>query len=289
MVRDNATLIERIQLDPTLVIFRIRPDVVPASDEPWFQPGQYVTIGTAETQRAYSIASEPGERRWLEFYIRFAREPATASPLTHTLWTMPAGARVHVGDKISGRFTLERTVAAGDTRVKVLVAAGTGLAPFVSMVRHAERTGDGVALSRLAVLHGVSHPHELAYRDELTDAVSRFGLRYHPTVSRPEEHPDWTGLTGRVESLLEDGRLPSLTLHPERAVVYVCGFRNTIAGSVRRLLGRGFIPEDRRLRRMLGVPDEAQPSLFFEQYDVEPIFDPNDTALIASLRAKLST
>ena len=135
MTQDNATLIERIELDPTLVIFRIRPDVIPPAGEPWFLPGQYVTIGTAEIQRAYSIASEPGERRWMEFYIRFAREPATVSPLTHMLWTKPVGSRLHVGDKIAGRFTLERTVAAGDTRVKVLVAAGTGLAPFVSMVR----------------------------------------------------------------------------------------------------------------------------------------------------------
>lgn len=289
MTQDNATLVERLELDPTLVIFRIRPDVVPPSGEPWFLPGQYVTIGAGKIQRAYSIASEPGERRWLEFYIRFAREPATVSPLTHLLWKMPVGARVHLGEKVAGRFTLERTVAAGDTRVKVLVAAGTGLAPFVSMVRHAERVGDGVGLSRLAVLHGVSHPHELAYRDELTDAVARFGLRYHPTVSRPAGHPEWTGLTGRVESLLEDGRLDSLELRPDRAAVYVCGFRDTIAGSVRRLLGRGFIPEDRRLRRMLGIPDEASPSLFFEQYDLEPVFDANDQALIASLRSELGS
>ncbi len=289
MTQDNATLVERLELDPTLVIFRIQPDAVPPSGEPWFLPGQYVTIGAGKVQRAYSIASEPGERRWLEFYIRFAREPATVSPLTHLLFTMPVGARVHLGEKVAGRFTLERTVAAGDTRVKVLVAAGTGLAPFVSMVRHAERVGDGVGLSRLAVLHGVSHPHELAYRDELTDAVARFGLRYHPTVSRPAGHPEWTGLTGRVESLLEDGRLDSLELRPDRAAVYVCGFRDTIAGSVRRLLGRGFIPEDRRLRRMLGIPDEASPSLFFEQYDLEPVFDANDQALIASLRSELGS
>jgi len=287
MTEDNATLIERIELDPTLVIFRVRPDVVPPPGEPWFLPGQYVTLGAAETQRAYSIASEPGERRWLEFYIRFAREPATVSPLTHMLWTMPAGARLRVGDKIAGRFTLERTTAASDTRVRVLVAAGTGLAPFVSMVRHAERTANGRLLSRLAVLHGVSHPHELAYRDELHDAVARFGLRYYPTVSRPEGHPDWTGLTGRVESLLAEGRLTDLPLRPELATVYVCGFRNTIAGSVRLLLGRGFIPEERRLRRMLGIADEKPPSLFFEQYDPEPIFDANDQALMASLRASL--
>ncbi len=287
MTSDNATLVEKIELDPTLVIFRIRPDVIPAPGEPWFLPGQYVTIGAAKIQRAYSIASEPEERRWLEFYIRFAREPATGSPLTHRLFTMPIGARLHLGEKIAGRFTLERTVAAGDTRVKLLVAAGTGLAPFISMTRHARCAGDAAGLSRLAVLHGVSHPHELAYRDELTDAAARFGLHYLPTVSRPAGHPEWTGSKGRVESLLEDGRLGVVELSPERALVYVCGFRDTIAGSVRRLLGRGYIPEDRRLRRMLGIADDAKPSLFFEQYDLDPVFDPSDQALIASLRAEL--
>jgi ferredoxin--NADP+ reductase len=287
MTADNATLIERIELDPTLIIFRIRPDVIPAPGEPWFVPGQYITIGVGKVQRAYSIASEPEERRWLEFYIRFAREPATESPLTHLLWAMPVGARLHLGEKIAGRFTLERTVPAGDTRFKLLVAAGTGLAPFVSMMRHAKRAGDGAALGRFVILHGASHPHELAYRDELEDAASRHGLRYLPTVSRPREHPEWTGLTGRVESLLEGGRLNGVELRPDRALVYVCGFRDTIAGSVRRLLGKGYIPEDRRLRRMLGIEETSAPSLFFEQYDLDPVFDPKDTALIAALRAEL--
>ena len=66
------------------------------------------------------------------------------------------------------------------------------------------------------------------------------------------------------------------------AAVYVCGFRDTIAGSVLRLLGRSHVPEDRRLRRMLGIGDDAKPSLFYEQYDLEPVFDASDTALIAS-------
>jgi ferredoxin--NADP+ reductase len=289
MTPDNATLVERIELDPTLAIFRIRPDAIPPPGTPWFLPGQYVTIGVAKIQRAYSIASDPEERRWLEFYIRFAREPATESPLTHLLWALPVGARLHIGEKIAGRFTLERTVAAGDTRLKLLVGAGTGLAPFVSMVRHAERAGDPAGLGRFVILHGVSHPHELAYRDELTEAASRSGLRYLPTVSRPAGHPEWTGLTGRVESLLEDGRVEGLSLRPEQAVVYVCGFRDTIAGSVRRLLRRRYIPEDRRLRRLLGIAEPSEPSLFFEQYDLDPVFDPNDQALIAALRAELRT
>jgi len=286
MAAENATLLERTDLDPTLAIIRIRPDAVPAPDQPWFLPGQYITIGVGDIQRAYSIASPPGERRWLEFYIRYARDPATESPLTHRLWKLPAGARLLLGEKIAGRFTLERTMPPADPRVRLLVGAGTGVAPFMSMVRHARHVGDGAALSRTAVLHGVSHPNELAYRDELTEIAAHGGLRYLPTVSRPAGHPEWTGLTGRVETHLAEAP-GGLSLSPDHAVVYVCGFRDTIAGSVQRLLGRGFVPEDRRIRRLLGIPDDAKPSLFFEQYDPEPIFDPNDHQLIATLRASI--
>ena len=289
----NATLLERIDLDPTLIIFRIRPDDVPVDGAPWFVPGQYVTLGEGDVQRAYSISSDPGERRWLEFYIRYARVPATETPFTHVLWHLPVGSRLHVGTKIVGRFTLERTAGAADTRWKLFVAAGTGIAPFMSMVRHARRAGDSAKLSRIALLHGVSYPHELAYREEL-EAATAEGLRYVPTISRPKEHPEWTGVTGRVESLFEETGRTKLEgalgtdgpLHPENAVVYVCGFQGTIAQSVHRLLSCGFVPEDRKLRRMLGIPEAMKPSLFFEQYDLEPVFDPKDEALVASLRAE---
>lgn len=279
----NATLVERIELDTTLVIFRIRPDNVPAADAPWFLAGQYVAIGLGGIQRAYSIASSPDERRWLEFYVRYARDPATESPLTHLLFKLPVGGRLHIGEKLAGRFTLERT-AGGDGRAMLFVAAGTGLAPFVSMVRRAEAQVDAATLGRIRILHGVSHPHELGYRDVLEDAAARFGLRYLPTVSRGSEHPEWNGLTGRVETLLDPGRLDDLDLHPDRTTVYVCGFKNTIAGSVRRLLGRRYVPEDRRLRRMAGIHDDETSSLFFEQYDLEPLFDPSDAAALRALR-----
>ena len=295
----NATLVERTDIAPSLAIFRVRPDTIPEKDKPWFLAGQYVTLGLGSLQRAYSIASEPGERGWLEFYIRYARNPETETPFTHRLWEIPPGGRLHVGDKIVGRFTLQRTRAGeGDQRIRLLLGAGTGLAPFVSMVRHAIRANDAAALSRMVLAHGASHPEELAYRDELQDAAARWGLRYYPTVSRAAEHPEWTGRKGRVERLLMDegakgveaelGMAPG-ELHPERAAAYVCGFRGTIAETVRVLLRRGFVPEDKRLRRMLGMPEALPPSLFFEQYDLEPVFDPKDTDLIESLRKDIPT
>ena len=61
-------------------------------------------------------------------------------------------------------------------------------------------------------------------------------------------------------------------LTPETAVIFVCGLRGTIAETCRRLLRRGFVPADHRLRRWLGVADRVPASLFFEQYDTAPIF-----------------
>lgn len=304
LIPDNATLVERHDLDRTLTVYRIRPDHVPPPEEPWFRPGQYVTLGMSvkdgpevhAIQRAYSIASDPAERRWLEFYIRLASRPQTDRPLTYLIWPLPVGARVNVGSKVTGRFTFEDTVGPDDPRLKVLVAAGTGLAPFVSMVRAEVRAGDRRRVERMAILHGASYPHELAYRAELEDTARAHGLRYLPTVSRPAEHPEWDGAEGRVETFFEDARIESLEsdlglapggFGPDRVVVYVCGFRGTIAESIRRLLGRGFLPEDRRLRRTLGVPETAAPSLFYEQYDLEPLFDPKDEALLETLRRQI--
>ncbi len=304
LLPDNATLVERHDLDRTLAIWRIRPDHVPGRGDPWFRPGQYVTLGvTAKegpelhaVQRAYSIVSDPDERRWLEFYIRLAARPQTDRPLTYLIWPLEVGARLNVGSKIVGRFTLEDTLEPRDGRFRVFVAAGTGIAPFVSMIRSDVRRGDADALRRTALIHGVSHPHELAFRSEIEDASSRFGLRYVAAVSRAEEHPEWRGHAGRAETVFDPAPLERLEralglppggFRPGRAVVYVCGFRGTIAESIRRLLARGFLPEDRKLRRMLAIHDTAPPSLFFEQYDLEPLFDPANAPLMAELRRSI--
>lgn len=299
----NATLLEKESLSETLALFRIGMDEIPPENNPWFESGQYISLGLNVEEdpgkpqavlRPYSIASEPEERRWLEFYIRRVSNPESEKPFTHMLWRLQEGERLYAGPRIAGRFTASHTVGAADTRLKVFVAAGTGLAPFVSMVRSHEQRGDTAGLRRLVVLHGASHVHELGYRERLEAARNGAGIRYLPTISRPQQNPDWTGHHGRVESFFEDGKIGDLEgeleltgsgLRPDKAVVYVCGFTSTITETLFRLIRRGFVPEDRRLRRMLEMPAEAPASLFFEQYDTEPLIDPKDEAKIAQLRA----
>jgi NAD(P)H-flavin reductase len=186
------------------------------------------------------------------------------------LFALPDGARVGVGPGFDGDVTVERTVGRDDPRARILVAAGTGIAPFLSMVR---ALGDD---GRTVVLHGARDPEEFTAH-ETFEAI--LGERYVPVLSGGD--PTWKGFRGRVETLFDDERIDVVEraagvgrggLHPSRAVVYVCGFRGTIAQTVRRLLGRGYAPDGSEARRALGIPADAPPSIFFEYYEREPLF-----------------
>src|SRR5690606_16395090 len=76
-------------------------------------------------------------------------------------------------------------------------------------------------------------------------------------------------------------------LTPDRAAIFICGLQGTIGSTVTRLLDRGFVPENRRLRKILEVPEEAPASLFYEQYDTTPVVPVDDEQAMAELRARL--
>lgn len=235
------------------------------------------------------------DRTGVDFYIRWVGKPVSANPLTHQLWKRAEGERGHVRAVPKGRFTVPDLVGPDDRRLKLFVAAGTGLAPYVSIVRsHLDMHADA-RLDGFAILHGASYPEELGYRDEL-EAWRQHGLIYVPTVSRPMERPDWRGVHGRVEDLLLPGRLTETEealglqrdeLRPDRVAVFVCGLQGTIGRCIERLAPRGFVPEDRRLRTALGITPDKRASLFFEQYDTAPVLDLEDTDNIARITAAL--
>ncbi|HUH05533.1 MAG TPA: hypothetical protein VML75_26245, partial [Kofleriaceae bacterium] len=280
----NATLARRVDLTDSLTIFTVRPDVPMAGSGRWFVPGQYVAIGMnneaqpalGSVRRAMSIASAPQIPDEVEFYIRFVSHPESDNPLTHLLWKGKEGDRMFLRPAPTGKFTIRDTVGAGDRRKKVYVAAGTGLAPFLCIVRAAIIDDPQVDLSEHVILHGASYPADLGYREELEAMVERNRLHYYTTVSRPREAAGWTGDVGRVEDYFKADRLAELEQRlqlgaggftPANAAVLVCGLQGTISESITRLLGRGFVPDNRKIRKALAVPQDVKPTLFFEQYD----------------------
>lgn len=300
----NATLVERVDVTDALTLFRIQPDKMP-DEKIWFTPGQYCVLGCnnaerpelGSTRRSMSIASAPEDDGPVEFYIRFVAKPESENPLTHMLWKLKAGDRMYMRPVAAGVFTVKDTVGVDDNRLRVLVAAGTGSAPFVSMVRSELRRDPHADLSRYVLLHGASYPADLGYRDELMRMVEQNKLRYWGTVSRPQHAPDWRGDTGRVEAFFEGDRLTDLEqrcglapggFNPKNVVVYICGLTGTITGTVIPLIDRGFVPDFKRIREALGVPPGVKDSVFYEQYDAEPVIDIKNPDVIEPLKARMA-
>jgi ferredoxin--NADP+ reductase len=246
----NATLLSREDVAPGLAILRVRPDAPLAE----FVPGQYATLGLfgsaprapgaapedpppvagALIRRPFSIASAAGEREAIELYAVLV--PGGA--LTPRLFALAPGDRLYLRGRAAGRFTLDGVPEASDA---VLVATGTGLAPYMSMVR--THHGDG-GPRRYAVVHGVRVSRDLGYGEELRALERASGrLLYLPTVSRPADDPAWRGRTGRVQTLFEDGVLEARlgrVLDPARDHVFLCGHPEMIASMQALLLARGF-------------------------------------------------
>ncbi|HEX5419903.1 MAG TPA: hypothetical protein VFY39_07875 [Gammaproteobacteria bacterium] len=299
----NATLIRRDDFTPELSTFHIRYDE-PLDAEPAFLCGQYVALGLnneakpalGSVRRSMSIASAPEQKSRLEFYIRFVRHPASDNPFTHLLWPIKEGGRIYVTRKPAGKFTLGETFREDDSRAVLCVSAGTGLAPFLSMLRSLRMKDPSADMRRFILIHGASYPADLCYADELLGYAEQNGLHYFRSISRPQEAPGWTGDTGRAEDYFLPGRLEDFEaragmrtgeLTPRRAGVLVCGLQGTIARCIERLASRGFIPFHRRLRRALGVADDSPPSLWWEQYDAEPVIDLKSEEAVAALKSEL--
>ena len=229
----NATLVRRIDQTSDLAYIWVRFDGSPTP----FAPGQYMTIGVYADgkliQRPYSVASAPrdaGEGGY-ELYIRLV----PIQRFTTLLWRLPMGHGLRmIGPK--GRFLLEPD----DDRIHVYVSTGTGIAPFISMMREALAEGRA---RRTGILNGCSFVDELGYRD-LLEGWQRDGtypVTYIPTISRPNDprNAGWAGRTGRAEHVVASV-CTDLGLQPENTVVYLCGNPDMILNVEAILMARGF-------------------------------------------------
>ena len=231
----NATVVSRIDVTPELMIMRVVPD---QWELPSFEPGQFSVLGLPSSfarcteseaeeisfpqekmiKRAYSLASSSVAKAYFEFYISIVR----SGSLTPRLFNLQRGQRVWLSNKTSGMFTLTNIEA--DTNV-ILAATGTGLAPYMSMVRSLL---DNKNLARVAVLHGASHSWDLGYESELITLDRLWpAFSYVPIVSRPEqEHLPWSGHKGRIQDLWLRQVVQAKwggPIKPENTHIFLCG------------------------------------------------------------------
>ena len=209
-------------------------------DEPFpFEAGQYATLGLLGpegklVQRPMSVSSSSDRLDEYEFFIRLVEGGA----FTTLLWERKVGDPINIkGPK--GKFLLQ-----DDDRRCLFVASGTGLAPFMSMI---ETLRDRGQTRQIALLHGASYDHDLAWREHLTalEETGEFPLRYVATISRPQASPSWNGCTGRVETILES-QLEAHGLDAANATLYLCGNPEMITAVDEIATRRGFAPEQIR-------------------------------------------
>ncbi len=206
-----------------------------------FENGQFLMVGLEIdgklVRRAYSVASANWEEELELFSIKVA-----GGALTSRLQHVRPGDRVHIGRKPVGTLLLD-DVRPG--RTLWMLATGTGLAPFLALIKDPECYA---RFERVVLVHGVRRVADLAYRDYierelpaheyLGDSV-RDGLTYAPVVSRePFER------RGRITALLESGELErsvgSSRIDPAHDRFMICG-GTAMLGEVRALLdARGF-------------------------------------------------
>jgi ferredoxin--NADP+ reductase len=252
----NATVTRRDEINHGLLVLRVTPD----EELPPFTAGQYTVLGLpgsaprsgyAEPEdppadpdkiikRAYSIASSSLAGEYLEFYVALVRTGA----LTPRLFAARSGDRIWMGMRIVGMFTLD-DVPAGNHLV--FVATGTGLAPYLSMLRSAyEFDADRTTI----VCHAARVSWDLGYRSELEGMAARYpNFHYLPIIDETDRDPGWQGRVGFVNSLVEDGTIAGhlgQDLDPANTSIFLCGNPLMVDSMMALLSGLGFTKHTRQ-------------------------------------------
>ena len=233
----EAKVVENRHWTPALFSLRVEAPALA------FKAGQFVRIALDEVAgdagsriaRPFSFVNPPQDPV-LEFYGVVVPD----GPLSPRLAKLRAGDTLFVADNPSGFLVLEEVPQADDLW---LVSTGTGIAPFLSILRTDECWRRH---RRVILVHGVRHAPELVYREQV-DAIRReMGARflYVPMVSR-ERTPG--ALEGRIPAAIADGRLEAAAV-PIRAdsQFMLCGNPDMLKDVQAALAARGLRKHRRR-------------------------------------------
>ena len=254
----NSVVTHIMQVSPTMKIVRVKPD---NWELPEFTAGQFISLGLPASapripdadpeekqykegkiiRRMYSIASSSVLKEFVEFYITIVRSGA----LTPRIFNLQVGDRVELGKKTSGMFTLDEVP---DGYNIVLVATGTGVAPYISMLRSNALQKGG---EKLAVIHGAANSWDLGYSSELTLIESMSPkFKYIPTILMPEKEPaGWHGDTRLVEEIWRGSTLEEawgFKPTPKNTHVFLCGNPGMTTAMVDLLNKEGFMEHARK-------------------------------------------
>lgn len=231
-VKEYDVLVESV-VDLTDVIKLLRFKL-PEGEEINFKPGQYVQLKAPiyegnddEVYRAYSVASSPSNKDFVELIIGYVPE-GIATTYVHR--------HLKVGDKVGINGPYGDFYYKDNDREMIMVAVGTGVAPILSLLNYMKEHD----IKRKATFYfGAKSPSDLFMVDlfkELENTL--FDFTFIPTLSRASEGDNWTGEKGRVNSAIE-----KYVENGDNKEAYLCGNAPMIDSVVSALKTKG-VPEE---------------------------------------------
>ena len=183
-----------------------------------FEAGQHATlalpVGGTLVTRPYSFVNAPKEEPH-EFHYTLLPE----GPLTTRLARLEARDVVFLAPAATGLFVLS---AIPDAENLWLLATGTGIAPYLSMLR---TEAPWRRFQQVVLVHSVRHANELTYGDVIAAIAKEHPGQFHfASLTNREEAPG--SLPGRIVDTIADGRLEKtvgLKLDPKSSQVMICG------------------------------------------------------------------
>ncbi len=206
-----------------------------------FSNGHFTMLGLRVQDkpllRAYSIVSANYEE-----HLEFLSIKVPHGPLTSRLQHVRPGDKVMIGRKPTGTLVIDYLLPG---QRLYLLGTGTGLAPFMSIVRDPQTYEK---FEQVILVHGVRQVDELAYHDllvkhlpnhEVLGELVTSKLRYYPTVTR-ESYRNMGRITALIESgkLCADLKLPAIDPAHDRAMI--CGSPAMLRDLKHLLAARGF-------------------------------------------------
>jgi len=227
---------------------------------PPFRPGQYVNlfvdVDGVLTSRPYSISSAPRlsrspeqcgaqqEPETLDLTIRDKADGFVAPYLLN---------EVQVGDELettgpAGSFYHEPLIGGEEL---VFLAGGSGITPFMSIIRDAFDRGEAASPLRIHLLYGSRVPDDIIFGAELAALAEEHpGLHYSPIISEPP--PGYEGLTGFLDATAIREQVGDLS----GKTFYVCGPNVMYDFCLESLTELG-VPQYKIKRELYGPPDDV--------------------------------
>ncbi len=204
---------EIIKATPDVNVFRFK-----AADNTRvnFDPGMFIMlthidpINNEKITRAFSIASAPNAQT-IDFYIHMIHGRLTSKM-----------ENAKIGDQyyMTGPYGQFRFVPSEDKKV-LFIAGGTGLAPFMSMLKQIDTNSHD---TDVVLLYSIRFPTEIIMGNELEDIRTRVKMQMAITVTRPEQSESWVGERGHISVDMIKKYAPD---YKDRTA-YICGPLNFV-------------------------------------------------------------